>query len=78
MTVSNNDSYSKTGLQMLKTLLAAGADITVQDKEGKTAKEHATELAIARDDKELLALIEAASQKQKMRAQEIRDSLGHE
>ena len=63
MMASDSDSCRKLGLQILQTLLAASADITVQDKEGKTAKEYATALAIARDDKELLALIGAASQK---------------
>ena len=52
-------------LQILKILLAANANITLQDEAGKTAEEYVTELATARGDKELLALIEAASQKQK-------------
>jgi|GEM_PF-415812 len=63
MMASDSDSCRKLGLQILQTLLAAGADITIQDTKGKTAKEYATELAIARDDQELLALIEAASRK---------------
>lgn len=55
----------KGNAKVLGALIKAGADIEAKDKEGKTAKEYATELATARDDKELLALIEAASKKQK-------------
>jgi hypothetical protein len=57
--MASSNKSSETGLHMLKTLLAAGADITFQDQAGKTAKEYITELATARNDKELLTLIEA-------------------
>lgn len=63
MMASDSDSCRKLGLQILQTLLAADADVTIQDSEGKTAKEYATELATARNDNKLLALIGAVSQK---------------
>ena len=65
MAASDSNNCSDAVLQILKILLAANANITVQDEAGKTVEEYVTELATAREDKELLALIETASQKQK-------------
>lgn len=51
--------------EVMSILLKAGANIEAKDNKGKTAKEYASKLATARDDKEMLALNEAALQKQK-------------
>ena len=45
MTASENEHYSATGLQILKTLFEAGADTEVRDHEGRTAEAYAERAA---------------------------------
>lgn len=63
MTASDHEGVSETGLGILEALLKAGADVTIRDNEGKTAKERATELAVNSGNKKALLAIEAAAPK---------------
>lgn len=62
MVASNQESVSEAGLQALKALIKAGADITIRDNGGKTAKDHADELATnSGNEKALLVFTEVAA-----------------
>ena len=63
MTASENERDSAKGLQILKTLFEAGADIEITDNEGRTAEAYAERVAGLGSNKAFLAFLEVAASK---------------